>query len=125
MKNVVPLSKSARVGYGLTPRETEVMALAVQGLNRPQIAERLGLRSLTVGTHLKKIYPKLGVHNRAAAVAVALRQGLVSLPTEAMGPGAMAGGKVGGSLTPPGLVSCPNCGCHFAGNVSQGSRLRG
>lgn len=60
----------------LTPRELDVLELAVQGLSRQHMAEKLGLRFYTVGSHLKKIHRKLGVHNRAGAVAVALRAGL-------------------------------------------------
>lgn len=66
--------------YGLSPREKEVLALAAQGLNRPQIAEHLGLQPLTIGTHMKKIHRKLGVHNRAAVVAIAFGEGLVNSP---------------------------------------------
>jgi DNA-binding CsgD family transcriptional regulator len=64
----------------LTPRQQEVLVLAAQGLNRPQIAEQLGLRLYTVGTHLKMIHRKLGLHNRAAVVAFALRMGLAGSP---------------------------------------------
>lgn len=76
MKNV-DSPPSVRPDYGLTPREMKVLVLAAQGLSRPQIGERLGLRFYTVGSHLKNIHRKLGVHNRAGAVSVAWRQGLL------------------------------------------------
>ena len=43
----------------------------------PEIAERLGLSRATVRTHLQHLYEKLGVSDRAAAVAVAMRRGLL------------------------------------------------
>jgi PAS domain S-box-containing protein len=61
----------------LTPRELDVLRLAAQGQNRPEIAESLGIRPATVKTHFEHIYEKLDVPDRAAAVAVALREGLI------------------------------------------------
>jgi two-component system nitrate/nitrite response regulator NarL len=61
----------------LTPRETEVLRLAADGLSGPGIAERLVLSPSTVRTHFEHIYDKLGVRDRAAAVAHALRTGLI------------------------------------------------
>ena len=61
----------------LTDREQEVLALLCEGLSAPQIAERLFLGTATVKTHLAHLYGKLGVSDRAAAVAVALRRGML------------------------------------------------
>jgi two-component system nitrate/nitrite response regulator NarL len=61
----------------LSPRELETIALAAQGLSTPQIAGRLHLSAATVKTHLQNAYDKLGVTDRTAAVAVAMRQGLL------------------------------------------------
>jgi two-component system nitrate/nitrite response regulator NarL len=61
----------------LTDREQQVLALLCDGLSAPQIAERLFLGTATIKTHLAHLYGKLGVSDRAAAVAVALRRGLV------------------------------------------------
>jgi DNA-binding CsgD family transcriptional regulator len=61
----------------LTAREVEVLALAAEGNSRSAIARTLHLRPSTVRTHLEHIYAKLGVHDRAAAVAQALRLGLI------------------------------------------------
>jgi DNA-binding CsgD family transcriptional regulator len=61
----------------LTPRQLEVLQLASWGLSSPQIADQLVISSATVKTHFEHIYQKLGVSDRAAAVAQALRQGLL------------------------------------------------
>jgi DNA-binding CsgD family transcriptional regulator len=61
----------------LTPRELDVLALAADGLSAPELAEALVLSPATIATHFKNIYAKLGVANRAAAVAKAMRLGLV------------------------------------------------
>jgi two-component system nitrate/nitrite response regulator NarL len=61
----------------LTPRELEILALAAQGSSTPQIAGCLHLSAATVKTHLQNAYDKLGVTDRTAAVAVAIRRGLL------------------------------------------------
>jgi DNA-binding CsgD family transcriptional regulator len=61
----------------LTPRETEVLALAAEGLSGPELAAELVLSPTTVNTHFKNIYAKLGVRTRAAAVAKAMRLGVI------------------------------------------------
>jgi DNA-binding NarL/FixJ family response regulator len=61
----------------LTPREREVLQLAADGHRAPQIAERLYLSPGTVKTHFQNIYAKMGVGDRASAVASALRSGLI------------------------------------------------
>jgi DNA-binding NarL/FixJ family response regulator len=63
----------------LTGREREVLAIAAEGLTARQIATRLGVRERTVTTHLARIYGKLGVGNRLAAVRMAARSGLVTV----------------------------------------------
>src|SRR5438067_1220702 len=60
-------------GYGLTPRESEVLGLLVDGLSQREIAERLFLSSKTVGTHIQRVITKMGVRNRTQAVALAVR----------------------------------------------------
>jgi len=62
--------------FGLTPRECEVLALLVDGLSQPEIAERLYLSPKTIGTHIQRIMGKMGVRSRTQAVAVAAREGL-------------------------------------------------
>jgi two-component system nitrate/nitrite response regulator NarL len=61
----------------LTPREREVLRHLATGLSAPGIAERLVLSPATVRTHLQHIYDKLGVRGRAAAVAEAMRRGIL------------------------------------------------
>jgi len=62
---------SARLG--LTPREGEVLAWLAEGKSNRDIASILSLSPRTVTKHLEQIYAKLGVENRTAAVALALR----------------------------------------------------
>lgn len=61
----------------LTQRELQVIRLASEGQAAPQIAERLEISATTVRTHLEHIYRKLDVSDRATAVAVAIRLGLI------------------------------------------------
>lgn len=61
----------------LTPREQEILVLVADGLSAPGIADRLVLSPATVRTHLQHLYDKLGVSDRAAAVAVAMRRGIL------------------------------------------------
>jgi DNA-binding CsgD family transcriptional regulator len=62
----------------LTPREIEVLALAADGLSGREIAQELALSPTTVNTHFKHIYEKLDISTRAAAVAKAMRLGLIA-----------------------------------------------
>ena len=61
----------------LSDREGEVLRLIAEGLTAPDIASRLYLSTATVKTHLAHLYEKLGVSDRAAAVAEAMRRGLL------------------------------------------------
>jgi DNA-binding NarL/FixJ family response regulator len=61
---------------GLTQRESEVLSLLVAGLSNRAIAMKLVVSEETVKSHSRGIYRKLGVSDRAAAVAVALREGV-------------------------------------------------
>ena len=60
-----------------TPRELDLLQLAAEGRSGPQIANDLVLSPATVKTHFENIYAKLGVRDRAAAVAKAMRIGLI------------------------------------------------
>jgi len=61
----------------LTNREIDVLALLAQRLSDKEIADRLVLSPLTIKKHTQRIYRKLGVRGRRAAVAQARRLGLV------------------------------------------------
>jgi ATP/maltotriose-dependent transcriptional regulator MalT len=61
----------------LTRRELELLQLAAEGWTGPKIAEELVLSPGTVKTHFQNIYAKLGVRDRVAAVAKAMRLGLI------------------------------------------------
>lgn len=61
----------------LSPRELEVLRLTAGGRSAPAIGRELHLSPETVKSHLKNVYDKLGVSDRAAAVAEGMRRGLV------------------------------------------------
>ncbi|HEX2128240.1 MAG TPA: response regulator transcription factor [Solirubrobacterales bacterium] len=61
----------------LTPRESDVLKLTAEGLSAPEIGFQLHISAATVKTHMQSAYEKLGVSDRAAAVAAAMRQGLL------------------------------------------------
>jgi two-component system, NarL family, nitrate/nitrite response regulator NarL len=61
----------------LSAREREVLRLVAEGLSTSAVAARLVLSPATVKTHLAHLYDKLGVSERAAAVAEAMRRGLL------------------------------------------------
>jgi two-component system nitrate/nitrite response regulator NarL len=69
--------RGADVETKLTPREQEVLRLVASGDSAPDIADRLFIETSTVKTHLQNIYEKLGVSERAAAVAEGMRRGLL------------------------------------------------
>ena len=64
-------------GPALTPREQEILQLIAAGRSLPEIARELYLGLTTVKTHVQHLYEKLGVSDRAAAVATAMRRGLL------------------------------------------------
>jgi DNA-binding NarL/FixJ family response regulator len=63
----------------LTDRERQVLSVAAEGLTAREIADRLGVRERTITTHLARIYGKLGVGNRLAAIQTATRTGIVTV----------------------------------------------
>jgi DNA-binding NarL/FixJ family response regulator len=66
-----------RADYDLTPHETRLLKLLVEGHNYKTAAFELNVSVNTVSFHLKKIYEKLQVHSKSEAVAKALRDRLV------------------------------------------------
>ncbi|HEY2438519.1 MAG TPA: response regulator transcription factor [Solirubrobacteraceae bacterium] len=61
----------------LSERESQVLILIAAGLSNPEIGQRLYISASTVKTYVKSLLDKLGVNDRAAAVAEAMRRGLI------------------------------------------------
>lgn len=61
----------------LSPREREVLGMMAGGQSIPAMAEQLYLAPSTVKTHVQRLYEKLGVNDRGAAVAEAMRRRLL------------------------------------------------
>jgi DNA-binding NarL/FixJ family response regulator len=66
-----------RASYHLTPQETELLKLMVEGHHYKTAARAMGISVNTVSFHLKHIYEKLQVHSKSEAVAKALRERLI------------------------------------------------
>jgi len=81
-------------GIGLTKREAEILAWAARGHTNAEIAATLSVSAHTVRKHLENAFGRLGVHSRAAAVAVAYDSGLVGNGFRP--PGRAADGAAGG-----------------------------
>lgn len=64
-------------GPVLSERENQVLQAFARGLSIPQTAKELFIGASTVKTHTQRLYEKLGVSDRAAAVAEAMRRGLL------------------------------------------------
>jgi DNA-binding CsgD family transcriptional regulator len=77
LSHAVGAEQGAGEPLALTARELDVLRLAAAGLPAQEIRERLSVSQSTVKSHLEHIYEKLGVTNRVAAVARALREGLI------------------------------------------------
>ncbi len=61
----------------LSTREQEVLGFIAEGLSAPEIGRQVHLSTATVKSHLRTLYEKLGVSDRAAAVAEGMRRGLL------------------------------------------------
>lgn len=66
-----------KVDYDLTPHETRLLKLIVDGHNYTTAAEELGVKYSTIKFHMQNVYEKLQVHSKSEAVAIALRNRLV------------------------------------------------
>lgn len=81
-KRHVPTDVAARLAEhlgeeSLTGRELEVLALIRDGHRNKQIADVLGIAETTVNFHIKNLVDKLNANDRAHAVAIAIRRGLL------------------------------------------------
>src|SRR5215510_15148917 len=63
----------------LSLRERQVLELVAEGMRNKEIAAALGISTDTTGMHVKNIYTKLDVHDRTAAVAKAIRRGIIRI----------------------------------------------
>ncbi|HEY2643348.1 MAG TPA: response regulator transcription factor [Galbitalea sp.] len=68
--SVAPLGRTLAEQFTLTPREDEVLGLVGEGLSNTEIAGRLFVSVATVKTHINAIFAKLGVRDRAQAIAL-------------------------------------------------------
>lgn len=66
----------AHADYGLTPHESRLLRMLVEGHNYKTAAAELGVSVNTVSFHMRKVYDKLQVHSKSEAVAKALRDRL-------------------------------------------------
>jgi len=77
-KRRVRESETSATGGRLTKRELEILRLFAHGLGGKAIADRLSISYTTARNHAQRILVKLGVHNRAAAVARGYERGILS-----------------------------------------------
>jgi NarL family two-component system response regulator LiaR len=77
-RDFIMSAQQPQLGDDLTPREREVLALMVEGMTNPEIAERLSISRATATAHVSHILSKLGVSNRAEAIVLAVRSKLVN-----------------------------------------------
>ena len=69
--------RGAKDRPGLSDRERQVLSMIAEGKSAPDIGRELYLSTATIKSHLQALYEKLGVSDRAAAVAEAMRRGLL------------------------------------------------
>ncbi len=74
-----PVVIKPRTAPLLTSREREILAMLVEGLSGPEMAEALTIALPTVRTHIGNLMNKMGVHSRLQAATYAIKHGLVSV----------------------------------------------
>jgi len=77
----IPPAVASRLAsrVGLSPREVEVLERIAEGKRNKEIDDALGITQETVQTHIKRLFLKLNVNDRTAAVTVALSRGIVHI----------------------------------------------
>lgn len=76
----MPIPRPMETVHGeLTDRQFQILALVADGFDNSEIALLLAIEVETVKSHLKKAYLRLGARNRAHAVSLAYRTGLLSI----------------------------------------------
>jgi DNA-binding NarL/FixJ family response regulator len=73
----VRLAEPSQEATPLSKREREILQKVADGATTKQVASDLGISPHTVKTHLERIFEKLGANDRAQAVAIAIRTGIV------------------------------------------------
>jgi DNA-binding NarL/FixJ family response regulator len=73
----VQLAEKQPAGAALSKREKEILQKVAYGATTKEVARELGISPHTVKTHLERIFEKLGANDRAQAVAIAIRSGIV------------------------------------------------
>jgi serine-type D-Ala-D-Ala carboxypeptidase/endopeptidase (penicillin-binding protein 4) len=113
-------ARPERRRYDLTPRQREVLALIVEGLDNREIAARLEISERTARAHVSDLLERLGASNRTQAAVAAVQRGLLAclavLILLAMGASeASAGARASG---PQGLQHAVSLSMRSAGGVS-------
>ncbi len=78
--DAVPTASEAGESPRLTEREAQILQMLADGCTPAQVAERLFISPKTVRNHLTKVYEKLAVNSRSAAIVVGLQHHLIELP---------------------------------------------
>ena len=73
-------------GTCLSPREREIARMVAMGYTNKTIAAVLEISTWTVGTHIRRVFSKLGVHSRSAMVAQLLALGQITADSPDWGP---------------------------------------
>jgi DNA-binding NarL/FixJ family response regulator len=97
-KKLLEQMAGAKRGTGkppLSPRETAILREVAAGLSDKEIASKLLLAGTTVKSHLRSVYRKLGIHNRAQAAIYAVKAGLDDLVTLPIGETRLGPGRRG------------------------------
>ena len=74
-----------KLTYKIAQREVEVLSYVAQGHANKQIARVMGIGESTVKTYMRQIFEKLDAVDRANAVAIGMRDGMITLPAGSEG----------------------------------------